>query len=296
MPSPFPGMDPYLEAPDIWPDLHDALAGEIRGALNQALPPPYYARLEMRPEVGIVEAGGYTRRIVPDVAVVRHPRPPIGSGPAGGVALLERPRSAVSPSVELSIASEPIRHAFVEIRDPTRGHRLVTLIEIASPSNKRPGPDREAYLRKQQEVLASDASLIELDLLRTGERLLLDIALETAMAELEPRPDYLVLVNRAWRRSGPIHFYQLFRIRLTESLPVISVPLREGQAEVTLDLQFAFNRAYDAGPYWRGAVDYTRPPQPPLAGPEAAWAEELLRAQAGQAGSPPPPETGNDQR
>ena len=55
MPSPFPGMDPYLEAPHIWPDLHDALAAEIRNDLNQTLPTPYYARLEMRPELGIIE-------------------------------------------------------------------------------------------------------------------------------------------------------------------------------------------------------------------------------------------------
>src|SRR5690349_11532214 len=80
MSSPFPGMDPYLEAPDIWPDFRDAFAGEIRAELNQTLPAPYYARLEMRPEVGIVEDGGYQRRIVPDVAVVRPPRFPVDQG------------------------------------------------------------------------------------------------------------------------------------------------------------------------------------------------------------------------
>src|SRR5438876_54123 len=138
MPSPFPGMDPYLEAPDIWPDFHEALASEIRAALNQSLPAPYYARLEMRPEVGIVEDGGYRRRIVPDVAIVRPPRAPAEQS---GVAILEAPRAIISPSFEVNVASESIRHPFVEIRDPSRGHRLVTLIEIASPSNKRPGPD-----------------------------------------------------------------------------------------------------------------------------------------------------------
>ncbi len=71
MPSPFPGMDPYLEAPDIWPDLHEALAGEMRGELNFLLPQPYYARLEVRPEVGIVDDEGTSRRIVPDVTVIR---------------------------------------------------------------------------------------------------------------------------------------------------------------------------------------------------------------------------------
>ncbi len=75
MPSPFPGMDPYLEAPDIWPDFHDAFASEIRALLNQTLPAPYYARLEMRPEIGVVEEDDNPRRVIPDIAVVRHPRP-----------------------------------------------------------------------------------------------------------------------------------------------------------------------------------------------------------------------------
>ncbi len=231
MPSPFPGMDPYLEAPDIWPDLHDALAGEIRGALNHSLPTPYYARLKMRPEFGIVDEN-----------------------------------------------SEPLRHAFVEIRDPTRGHRLVTLIEIASPSNKRPGVDRRAYLQKQREVLDSDANLIELDLLRAGDRLLANLLLQEAVARLDPAPDYLVLVNRAWQRVGDAAAYQIFPVLLTEPLPCIPVPLRPGQEEVPLDLQFVFRRAYDSGPYQRGAVDYGSPPRPALRGEAAAWAEERLRS------------------
>ena len=222
-------MDPYLEATDIWPDFHDALAGEIRGALNQTLPSPYYARLEMRPEVGIVDE------------------------------------------------SEPIRHAFVEIRDPTRGHRLITLIEIVSPSNKHPGADRRTYLQKQREVLDSDANLIELDLLRDGDRLLANVILQDAVTNLEPAPDYLVLVNRAWQRLGPTAAYQVFPILLIEPLPCIPVPLREGQEEVLLDLQFVFNRAYDTGPYRRGAVNYESAPLPPLRSEAAAWAEERLR-------------------
>jgi hypothetical protein len=143
MPSPFPGMDPYLEAPAIWPDFHDALAGEIRGALNQTLPRPYYARLEMRPEIGIVEERGPANRPVPDVAVVRHPGRPAD----GGAAVLDRARVEVSESYDVDVLLEPIRHPFVEIRDPTSGHKLITLIEILSPSNKRRGPDRKTYLK-----------------------------------------------------------------------------------------------------------------------------------------------------
>src|SRR5206468_8852715 len=142
-----------VEAPESWPDYHHAFAGEIRVALNQSLAAAYYARLEMRPEVGIVEEEG-RRRIVPDVAVVRHS---YAQPTTAGVAVLEPPpRTTLSPFVELTLIHESIRHAYVEIRDPSRGHHLVTLIEIVSPNCKRLGADREAYFRKQREILESD--------------------------------------------------------------------------------------------------------------------------------------------
>ena len=272
MPSPFPGMDPYLEAPHIWPDFHDALASEIRSELNQSLPRPYYARLEMRQELGIVEEGKARLRIVPDVAVVRPPRHQL---PSGGTAVLERPRRDVSNFIEMVVHSDRIRHHFVEIRDAAQGHKLVTLIEILSPSNKRPGPDREAYQRKQRDVLDSDANLIELDLLRSGERVLPDLDLVAMIAQLDQPPDYVVLVNRAWRRADGVA-YQVFPAGLREWLPCIPVPLKQGEPEVPLDLQFLFNRAYDGGPYRRGAVDYGRPPDPPLSARDAGWAEALI--------------------
>lgn len=275
MPSPFPGMDPYLEAPDIWPDFHNALAGEVRALLNQTLPTPYYARLEMRPEVGIVDEGGYRRRIVPDVSVVRRPRSPADGG---GVAELDAPRTALSSKwIEVTVLAEPIRHDFVEIRDPTRGHQLITLIEIVSPSNKRRGQDRQAYLKKQHEVLESDANLIELDLLRDGERLLENLDLKAHVEGLQPAPDYLVLVNRAWRRIDASRAYHIYPVLLTDQLPVIPVPLRQGQEEIPLDLQYVVSRAYDSGPYRRGAIDYEHPPQPPLPAELSEWAEERLR-------------------
>jgi hypothetical protein len=267
-------MDPYLEAPDIWPDFHDRFAAQMSADLNGLLPIPYYARLEMRPEVGIVEDGGYTRRIVPDVTVVRHPQPQPG---AGGVAVMDRPKAALSRSFTVTVHAEPIRHAFVEIRDPSRGHKLITLIEIVSPSNKRPGPDRRAYLQKKREVLDSDANLVEIDLLRDGERLLANLYLDEAINQLNPPPAYLVLINRAWPRVGDAMDYEVFPVVLTEALPCIPVPLRQGQAEVPLDLQYAFQRAYDGGPYRRGAIDYGRPPAPALAGDQAAWAEQRVR-------------------
>src|SRR5437764_6644253 len=104
MPSPFPGMDPYLESPDIWPDFHDALAAELRAVLNQTLPRPYYARLEMRHEVGIVEDEGGTRRIVPDVAFVRHPR----RSSSGAVGVLDQPRTEISSHFDVEVPGEQL--------------------------------------------------------------------------------------------------------------------------------------------------------------------------------------------
>ncbi|AGA24634.1 DUF4058 family protein [Singulisphaera acidiphila] len=273
MPSPFPGMDPYLEAPAIWPDLHDALASEIRNELNQTLPTPYYARLEMRPELGIVEERKVTQRIVPDITVVRHPLP----RPAqGATAVVDRPRREISSSIDIVIHIDKIRHHFIEIRDSLQGHKLITLIEILSPSNKRSGPDRDAYRRKQHEVLESDANLIEIDLLRSGDRVLPDLNLAAMLDEVDPAPDYVVLVNRAWRRAESVG-YEVFPFSLREWLPCIPVPLKQEESEVPLDLQYVFNRAYDGGPYRRGAVDYARPPSPSLSEADAAWAELLLR-------------------
>lgn len=278
MPSPFPGMDTYLEAPDIWPDFHDALAAEIRRQLNLTLPAPYYARLEMRPEIGIVGDEAY-RRILPDVSVQWPPRP--GSSSTGAVAVLNGPRTDVSESLQVSVPSEPIRHHFVEIRDSQRAHVLVTLIEIVSPSNKRPGVDRRAYEDKQQEVLNSDASLIEVDLLRGGRPVVGGMQVLDAVTKLDPAPDYLVVVSRSWQRGATLG-HQLFPFTVRQPLPCIPVPLRDGESEVPLDLQYVFRLAYDSGPYQRGAVDYTQPPNPSLPSEHATWAQEVLRANVEQ--------------
>ncbi|MBS1251289.1 MAG: hypothetical protein MAG451_00321 [Anaerolineales bacterium] len=268
MPSPFPGMDPYLEAPDIWPDFHDALAAELRRDLNTILPEPYYARLGMRPEMGVVLSEGIPRRIVPDVTVVQRP-----SEAEPSVPVLEKPRTKITEPLHLTIRTDPIRHHFVEIRDVTRNHKLVTLIEIASPSNKQPGPDRQAYEDKQRDVLRSDANLIELDLLRAGRHLLPYGELQEAIEELTC--DYLVLINRASGRRGMATDYELYPIALREILPCIPVPLRAGEDDVPLDLQIMANRAYNSGPY-RRMVDYTEPPDPPLPDEEMAWADTRL--------------------
>ncbi len=231
MPPPFPGMDPYLEAPDICSGFHHSFAVRISAELNRTLPASYDAEMGAREEIGVID--------------------------------------------EPEIPTEPTRHPFVEIRDPTLGYKLITLIEIVSPSNKGSGQDRKAYARKQREVLESDASLVELELFRGGRRIVTDRILAEMIERVKPA--YVVLVNRAWKRGGGMITCQVFR-SAREPLPCIAVPLKEGGIEIALDLQDIFERAYDTGPYRRGAVDYAGPvPAPALDPDDAAWAAELTR-------------------
>ena len=272
MPSPFPGMDPYLEAPDVWPDFHHTLATAMRAELNASLPPPYYARVETRSELGILLDEGVVKRIIPDVFIVRHPA--VQSSPAP-TSLVER-RQVISQPVQVTVNTEPWQHPFIEIRDAKRGHQVVTVIEVVSPSNKAPGSDREAYERKQRDVLQSQANLVEIDLLRAGPRLLPYRELHAVVDFL--KPSYLILVNRAATRRAMLTDYELFPVQVTDVLPCIPVPL-EGEVQIPLDLQIVVNRVYDEGQYQR-FLAYDQPPEPPLTEEQAWWADSLLR-QAG---------------
>jgi hypothetical protein len=257
-------MDPYLEDPAVWPDFHDRLAEQISATLNETLPAPFYAQLRRREEIGI--AGDMYRSIIPDVSVHRDPRS-MQQSPTG-------PRVAVSESIEI-IADEPFEANFVEIVDAGNNDEVVTLVEILSPSNKSPGPDRESYLRKRNDVLRSDVSLVEIDLLREGDRTLFGAAAYNQIRSLVPPAEYLAFISRAWKPRGG-GSGQLFPARLTDPLPVISIPLHETLEEAPLDLQHCLRLAYDRGPY-RRRIDYTSPPVVPLSLEMQRWAEDQLR-------------------
>ena len=66
MPSPFPGMDPFLEDPIVFPDFHDRFNAYFSEVLQAGLPEPYYAALGRRAWVEMSE-----RFIGPDVNVIR---------------------------------------------------------------------------------------------------------------------------------------------------------------------------------------------------------------------------------
>lgn len=165
-----------------------------------------------------------------------------------------------------------VTDTWVEIRDQA-ARRLVTLIEILSPTNKR-GDGRKQYLRKRNKILCSSSHLMEIDLLRRGKRV--------PMIEALPRGDYFVFLTRASRRPET----EIWPIALESPLPTVRVPLSEPDPDVPLDLQRAFETIYELSPYG-AAIDYSKPPDVPLAKAAAAWAADRVNehnAHPGQSG------------
>jgi len=259
MPSPFPGMDPYLEDPPVWQVFHPVWIAALNATLNARLPRRYVATIGERVYVEESE-----RDVYGDVNLFSRPEaaPP------------PRPRdsAAQAGTPPVIVVDEPlrVRETFIEIRAVRPRHRLVGVIEVLSPTNKYAGPGRELYLSKQREVLASSAHLIEMDLLRRGPH---TVAAPAYRVRAHYGPyDYLISLHRA----GLERRYETWPFRLQQPFPVVGVPLEENEPDVVVDLGAVFTRAYDEGAYDR-QLDYTAEPSDPLAPADAAWADALLR-------------------
>ncbi len=256
MPSPFPGMDPYLEHPSLWPDVHNELISEMRAKLVPHLGARYVARMDVRALIDQVTDEEEIAILFPDVAVLQRERTPEfwpGSVSPGAV--------AAAPVQLANPMTVPVRHLTLEIRTVTE-ERLVTVIEVLSPANKRPG-DSE-YLERRGLLLSSGVHLLEIDLLRRGRRIPLSQPL--------PRAPYFVLLSRGNRRP----WCDVWPIQLADPLPVIPVPLLGDDPDVPLDLGGALAAIYDRARYDL-SIDYTAAPFPPLAEEDAAWADSRLR-------------------
>lgn len=236
MPSPFPGMDPYLENPRLWSNLHILLITATNAILKPLLRPRGYL-VSLGERVWITQPG---RPAYPDVAVIEHPR-----------AKSKQTETAVIKAdepVKVRLFEVEVREPYVEIID-AQGGKLVTGIEFLSPVNKARGSGRELYLRKQTETLASGANLVEVDLLRRGRHTL---AVPMNLLESLPEWDYLVSIARATHNDE----FDVYPIPLRARLPRIRLPLKPGDEDAVLDLQAVMDRAYDEGPFV-DRVDYT---------------------------------------
>ncbi len=257
MKSPFPGMDPYLER--YWGDVHHRLIQYACDGLQPGLPADLRARVEER--VFLETDSGLARVIVPDVHVAQiqrsAPTKPLASGGA-----------TVAEPLIFEIHNDSVTEGYLEIRERDGG-KVITVIEFLSPANKLGGVGRQKYLEKQDEVLRSDASLVEIDLVRAGHRIL---ALAPYDIPVPHRGHYLACISPGWRHNRR----ELFPMPLRTRLPVLPIPLRQNEHPVPLDLQALLDQAYSSGRY--DDIDYRVDPDPPLPAEDAAWTAELLQA------------------
>jgi hypothetical protein len=264
MKSPFPGMDPYIEARGLWGDFHNALVYKVYEALSDVVPERYFVRTGERFYLVLIGPEGKDDYpFVPDVRVTA-PSDRKKGGKKGGTALEEPGAEADAVTMRAFIEDEH-RETFVEIYE-TSPERLVTTVEVLSPSNKRPGsPGWEQYQRKRQSHLLEGINLVEIDLLRGGQR----------MPMLDPWPDspYTILVARAKKpqrcKVWPAHYRR--------PLPTIPVPLAKPDIDVSLSLQPMVAEIYRRSRY-APSIEYSRPLKPPLGAEDTAWLQEQLRA------------------
>jgi hypothetical protein len=252
MPSPFPGMNPFLEQDRAWDDFHESFMPAARDAIAVQVRPHFIAKINEHPFIH--ELPEDPRRFVgrSDVSVTRPPFAPAAA--ASSAATVEAPARVRVPAVDRE------RLSFIEIRDRD-GWQLVTVIELLSPTNKYAGPDREQYLAKRRDLLDSAVHFVEIDLLRGGPRM--------PMEDL-PACDYCVLVSRVETRPEA----GVWPIRLREPLPPVPIPLRTPHADAQLDLQGLLHRIYDAAGY--EDYIYLGQTQPQLNAEDMAWARQFV--------------------
>jgi hypothetical protein len=268
MKSPFPGMDPYIEACGLWADFHNLLIVEIYRAIAPVLPKGYTANTGVRTYVVLMEVEGKDeKRAIPDVTVTSQAKKKKPRKNKGTVAIAEVAELSESIPMEAFVAEE-FEETFVEIYAQDEERILVTSIEVLSPANKRPGTKGwRLFKRKRQALLLGEANYIEIDLLRGGHK----------MPMMTPWPDcpYTLLVSWAERaprcRVWPAHFRR--------PLPAILVPLLDPDPDLRLELQPLIDGIYTLGRYDE-QLRYDRPLAPKLLDDDAVWVGEVLKERA----------------
>jgi len=239
-------MNPYLESPYRWPEIHTSLIVEIAAALNPQLQPKYRAAVDVRVYIDDSFVG------LPDATVYRQPMN--AKSGSSAVAISVKPERVTLPT-----ACE-VKERYLEIREIAT-KRVVTAIELLSPANKRGGEGRKKYLEKRQTVLNSSTHFVEIDLLRKGEPMPMTGG---------QRADYQILVSRANERPSA----ERYSFNLREQIPQFLVPLLAGDVDPVVDLNRLLElvcqrTAIDS------AIDYSTQPQPPLSKEDFDWVKSL---------------------
>ena len=259
-------MDPYLES--RWSDVHVKLIGFMGEAIQPLLPGELRARGEERLLLESGEPEDTTSQSYrSDVAVIERR--------AGSSARPMPLASSVATTVEPVIIrrhTAPVVDRWLQIIDVSTGNRVVTAIEILSPWNKAPGKLNRLYLKKLEDYARADVSVVEIDLLRYPARGRLPVTDLDIPADR--RSAYVACVRLAWEPD----VWRAYPMPLRSRLPALSIPLRQTDLQIDVDLQPLIDRVYAAGGH--DDIDYTKRPDPPLSESDAVWAKQLLQSSA----------------
>lgn len=244
----FPGMNPYLENPSLWSEVHSWLIVELARSLNPALVPKYRAAVEKRVYSDALLAG------IPDVSVFKK-MPEGESSSALTTEVLSKPIRVTLP------LTEEVTERYLEIREVKTG-RVVTVVEALWPKNKRGGEGWDKYLSKRQKILNSSTHFVEIDLLRTGN----------SMPMLEAIPsDYRLLVSRSNLRPEA----ELYPFNVREPILQLMLPLQSRDEEPVINLSEVLGRVYREAAL-DFAIDYSVQPIPPLSERDLQWGQSLI--------------------
>src|SRR5579862_2167673 len=235
MPSPFPGMDPFVEMNPLFQELHTQILAEMQALLQPQLRPKYVARLERHLSEGSVWDASHgtisLERKEPDVTVLSRST---NRKHTGSTALLALPAASAAEELDADeLALRKQRRIVIYVQD--RPRLAVTGIELLSPGNKQPGAvAQERYLEKRASALHGGLHWVEIDLLRGGVRPPIPIPVPASA-------DYLSYVAQA-TPTGWNHL--LYAWGLREPLPMLPIPLL-GADQAKLELSACFAIAYD---------------------------------------------------
>ncbi len=255
MSSPFPGMNPYLENPELWPEVHHLLISILAETLNPQLLPKYRVAVEKR--VYETTADDSLLVGIPDVTIERFRNMATTS-----TAVATAP-TATPMTVTLPMPIQ-IKEGYLEVREMAT-KQVVTVIEVLSPANKRAGRGYDSYVAKRQDILASQTNLIEIDLLRGGTTM--------SYGGNVPKYHYRLLVSRSHARPKA----ELYGFNVQDRIPTFAVPLQNQDAEPVIDLHALLDMVYDRAGY-TFAIDYAQAPVPKLSEDDQVWINQHLQS------------------
>ena len=232
--NPFPGMNPYLERSSIWPGFHFLLVVMLAEQAGPLLPDNYRIELGTRHEIA----------------------EPFGTPPD----LPSKDAAAIPVRMPREVRVTWLR---VEAA-PSR--RVVTIIEVLSPTNKAPGEGRRRYIRKREAILAAGVNLVEIDLLRRWE----PMPLETP----PPASDYRILICRAWQRPDAL----LYPFTVRQPIPQFPLPLLPDDPEPEVNLGPIIDGMHHTARYTQVAAYENPPPEPDFPPATRQWIAEQVAA------------------